>query len=156
MLGVFTSASTKLVLDHVEQQDRGLDKLQIATAAMDGANEEGEKTKKVLLPLIKASKCWSVGNLFNLDNRDDWAAPARCSESGKIGEIMIMDYGYLRGAAQEDVKKVLDISLRFAIVDIGRRGGYFGGPDLLVVKGGMAEDPEADWKMLVERAGLEN
>ena len=91
MLGVFTSASTKLVLDHVEQQDRGFDKLQIATAAMDGANGEGEKTKKVLLPLIKASKCWSVGNLFNLDNRDDWAAPARCSESGKIGEIMIMD-----------------------------------------------------------------
>ena len=55
MLGVFTSASTKLVLDHVEQQDRGIDRLQIATA--DG---EGEKTKKVLLPLIKASKCWSV------------------------------------------------------------------------------------------------
>ena len=70
------------------------------------------------------------------------------------------DYGYLRGAAQEDVKKVLDISLslklRFAIVDIGGRGGYFRGPDLLVIKGGMAEDPEADWKMLVERAGLEN
>ena len=60
MLGVFTSASTKLVLDHVEQQDRGLDKLQIATAAMDGADGDGEKTKKVLLPLIKASKCWSV------------------------------------------------------------------------------------------------
>ena len=79
--------------------------------AMDGANGKGEKTKKVLLPLIKARKCWSVGNLFNLDNRDDWAALARCSESGKICEIMIMDYGYLRGAAQEDVKKVLDISL---------------------------------------------
>ena len=123
---------------------------------MDGANGEGEKTKKVLLPLIKARKCWSVGNLFNLDNRDDWAALARCSESGKICEIMIMDYGYLRGAAQEDVKKVLDVSLKFAIVDIGGRGGYFGGPDLLVIKGGMAEDPEADWKMLVERAGLEN
>ena len=36
------------------------------------------------------------------------------------------DYGYLRGAAQEDVKKVLDVSLKFAIVDIGGRGGYFG------------------------------
>ena len=48
------------MLDHVEQQDRGLDKLQIATAAMDVANGEGEKTKKVLLPLIKASKCCKV------------------------------------------------------------------------------------------------
>ena len=137
----------KLIWRLVDQQNGGLDKLELQSTSFDESPSQA-----IFLSLVRACKEWKVlGKLFT-GTYFDWTELARSAATGHIRTLMILNVReVIQKTRKEDLKAVWEITEKLELVgNGGDLRGYFGAG--IAMGGGREEDPKTTWEDFMNKA----
>ena len=143
----------KLVVALVDQQEEGLDKLELQSVDFPSLQKKHQADS--IFSLIKASKEWKVEEVSLMptlsgDDSTFWAALAKNAGTGHIGtlEFPPIYKENMQRARKEDVKAVWEIAEKLRHYFYNHNGGT-------VIGAGRGEEPKTTWEEAYETL-LEN
>ena len=129
----------KLIRRLVDQQNGGLDKLELqSTSTVGSTSAQIYLSLPIFLSLVRACKEWKVlGKLFT-GTYFDWTELARSAATGHIRTLMILNVReVIQKTRKEDLKAVWEIAEMLELVGIG---------DEIAMGGGRWGDPKTSWE----------